>query len=293
MKVRIGISPGRSGLDLDAMDSICIAIADGGFDSLWLSEVLTSDGIDPLVGLAVAAARHDRLKIGTTMLAPGRNPVRLAKTLATLDRLSGGRLLVTFVPGLTTSPESEAIGAPVKSRGSAMDELLPLLRRLFDGETVEYDGMLGTFGPISLRPTPLQQPFEFWLGGMVRSSLERCGRLADGWLPSLCTIERAVHGREVINAAAAETGREISPEHFGVSVPYALRRDDAVDRALASRRAVRDDVVPPVGAAAIRATLETYIEIGFSKFVLRPLGVTQNWPSELFELAEAVGDLQS
>lgn len=293
MKVRIGISPGRTGLDLDGIDSISTAILESGFDSLWLSEVLTSDGIDPLIGLAVTAARHDRLKIGTTMLAPGRNPVRLAKMLATLDRLSGGRLLVTFVPGLTTSPESDAIGASPEGRGPAMDELLPLLRRLLDGETVEYEGVLGAFGPLSLHPTPLQQPLEFWLGGMVRASLVRCGKLADGWLPSLCSTERAVKGREVINAAAAEVGREISPEHFGVSVPYAIRRDDSVDRSLASRRVARDDTAPPVGAAAIRASLEAFIEVGFSKFVLRPLGTPRDWKSELVELSGIVGDLQS
>lgn len=293
MKVRIGISPGRSGLDLAGIDSICSSILESHFDSLWLSEVLTSEGIDPMIGLAVSAARHERLKIGTTMLAPGRNPVRLAKTLATLDRLSAGRLLVTFVPGLTTSPESGAIGTPAGDRGAAMDELLPLLRSLLRGDEVTHDGLLGSFGPLSLRPLPVQQPFEFWLGGMARSSLVRCGTLADGWLPSLCSPARALRGRDVINEAAEAAERVISPEHFGVSVPYALQDDEAVTKALAARRIVSDDIAPPVGSSAIREVLERYIEIGFSKFVLRPLGVQQDWSSELGELADAVGDLQT
>src|SRR4030095_13126108 len=93
-----------------------------GFDSLWLSEVLTGPVVDPLVGLAWAAAIGPQLKIGTTALLPGRNVLRLAKQLASLDRLSGGRLLVTLVPGLTYAPERGAIGGAAKQRGACLHE---------------------------------------------------------------------------------------------------------------------------------------------------------------------------
>jgi probable F420-dependent oxidoreductase len=294
VKVRIGISPGRSDLDLEGLDLFCAAMVEHRFDSVWLSEVLTSSGLDPLIGLSFVAARYRGLKIGTTMLAPGRNPMRLAKSLASLDKLSDGRLLVTFVPGLTESPESDAIGVSPTERGRVMDELLPLLRVLLEGGSVSYDGPLGHLDQVSLKVAPVQSPLEFWLGGMAKSSLVRCGTLADGWLPSLCSEEQASTGRDLINQAADAAGRAISPEHFGVSVPYALRDDEVTTQAIASRRSGRNAVATvPIGTTALRTTLERFIDIGFSKFVLRPLGSVLSWSDELGELASAVGTLQS
>src|SRR5262249_24699129 len=173
--------------------------------------------------LAGAAASNPRLKVGTTMLLPGRNVLRLAKQLASLEVLSKGRLLVTLVPGLTHAPENEAIGVEPKRRGAVIDEALPLLRRLWAGrtgghdgagETVSHDGAAGRFRDVKLWPLPVQQPLELWLGGNVPAALDRCGRLSDGWLPSLCTPEEAAAGRVVIEAAAAKAGRSISSEHF-------------------------------------------------------------------------------
>jgi alkanesulfonate monooxygenase SsuD/methylene tetrahydromethanopterin reductase-like flavin-dependent oxidoreductase (luciferase family) len=113
MKVRIGVSVGVGATtDVGVLGQLVDDLDELDFDSLWLPEVLTVPALDPLVALAFAAAHNPRLKLGTTMLLPGRNPVRLAKELATLDMLSGGRLLVTFVPGLPRSPEAEAVGVP-------------------------------------------------------------------------------------------------------------------------------------------------------------------------------------
>src|SRR4029077_20360285 len=127
-------------------------------DSLWLSEVLTGPVLDPVVGLCWAGASNPRLKLGTTMLLPGRNVLRLAKQLASLDVLSKGRLLVTLVPGLTYAPEREAIGVDPKQRGAFIDEELPLLRRLGGGERVSHDGVAGHFKDVKLWPLPMQQP---------------------------------------------------------------------------------------------------------------------------------------
>ena len=99
MKVRIGISAGGESLGPEQMLALGRAITEVGFDSLWLPEVLTRPGPDPLVGLAWISGACPRLKIGTTMLLPGRNLIWLAKAVATLDQLSGGRFLLTFVPG--------------------------------------------------------------------------------------------------------------------------------------------------------------------------------------------------
>ncbi|HSL48296.1 MAG TPA: LLM class flavin-dependent oxidoreductase [Candidatus Deferrimicrobiaceae bacterium] len=293
MKIRIGVGSGGAAPSMEALAELVAGLDELGFDSLWLSEVLTGPVLDPVVGLAWAAASNPRLKLGTTMLLPGRNVLHLAKQLASLDRLSRGRLLVTLVPGLTYAPEREAIGVEPRQRGAFIDEALPLLRRLWAGETVSHDGPAGTLRDVKLAPLPVQQPLEVWLGGTVPAALERCGRLSDGWLPSLCTPEEAAAGRVVIEAAAARAGRSISGEHFGVSIGYATAPlDPATARTMAARRP-RSVELTPVGLPALRTLIERFIAVGFSKFVVRPLVTPTSWRAELEALAAAVGELQT
>src|SRR5712691_1079377 len=293
MKIRIGVGAAGALSTTDALAELVTGLDQLGFDSLWLSEVLTAPVLDPLVGLAWAAARNPRLKIGTTMLLPGRNVLRLAKQLASVDVLSKGRLLVTLVPGLTYAPERDAIGLEPKQRGAFIDEALPLLRRLWAGETVSHDGAAGTFRDVKLSPLPVQQPLEVWLGGTAPAALERCGRLSDGWLPSQCTPEEAAAGRVVIEDAAARAGRSISGEHFGVSIGYASAPiDPATARMMVARRP-RSVELTPVGLPALRKLIERFIAVGFSKFVVRPVTAPASWRAELEALSAAVGDLQT
>jgi probable F420-dependent oxidoreductase len=288
MKTRIGIGLGSQDLDPDAFAGVIDSMAACGFDSLWLSEILTSPGPDPLIALATAAQLHPKLKLGTTMLLPGRNEIRLAKALATLDVLSRGRLLVTFVPGITTGPERDAIGVPVRERGAAIERTVPRLRRWWAGE--EVDG-------VTVTPRPVQQPLEIWLGGLAKASLERCGRIGEGWLTSACTPQEAAAGKSVIEKAAADAGREVDPEHFGVSIGYShVPLDDRRLAALAARTKGRDidpASLVPIGFDAVRDTLMSFMELGFSKFVLRPAYSPKPWREELEGLAAAVGHLQT
>jgi probable F420-dependent oxidoreductase len=293
MKIRIGVGAGGGSATPETLGELVAGLDEFGFDSLWLSEVLTGPVLDPLVGLAWAASSNPRVKLGTTMLLPGRNVVRLAKQLASLDVLSRGRLLVTLVPGLTHAPEREAIGVDPKHRGAVIEETLPLLRRLWAGETVSHDGAGGYFREVTCWPRPVQQPLEVWLGGNVPAALERCGRLSDGWLPSLCTPDEAAAGRVVIEKAAADAGRSISAEHFGMSIGYAREAiDPATARTMAARRP-RSLELTPVGLPALRQLIERFIAVGFSKFVVRPVVPPTSWRAELQALAGAVGGLQT
>ena len=293
MKIRIGVGAGGASATPEALAELVSGLDELGFDSLWLSEVLTGPVLDPVVGLSWAAAANPRVKLGTTMLLPGRHVLRLAKQLASLDVLSRGRLLVTLVPGLTYAPERDAIGVDPKRRGAVIDETLPLLRRLWAGETMSYDGVAGSFRDVKLSPLPVQQPLEVWLGGTVPAALERCGRLSDGWLPSLCTPEEAAAGRGAIEEAAARAGRSISSEHFGVSVGYSSQPiDPATARVMAARRP-RSLELTPIGWPALRQLIERFIAVGFSKFVVRPVTTPASWRAELDALAAAVGDLQT
>jgi probable F420-dependent oxidoreductase len=297
MKIRIGISAGGDDLGPEAMVALGRAVSDFGFDSLWLPEVLSRPGPDPLVGLAWASGSCPGLKIGTTMLLPGRNLVWLAKAIATLDLLSGGRFLLTFVPGLAIGGERTAVGIAPSERGALMDEALPVLRRFWAGESVSHDGPSGSFTDVTVSPRPAQDPFDVWLGGNAPAALDRCGRLADGWIPALCTPAEAAEGKKVIDEVAAAHDRAISPEHFGVSISYAPPGTDLsapLFSALTRRARGRPlDQLIPIGLDGLRALIESFLAEGFSKFIVRPLAPPDQWRPELELLAEGVGGMQT
>jgi probable F420-dependent oxidoreductase len=294
VKVRIGFGARVTSAPGDELRHLVEDLEELRFDSLWLADILSVPADDPLTGLAYAAGAVARLKIGTTMVLPGRNPVRLAKQIATLDQVSGGRLLLTFVFGLRLPTELAALGVDAEGRGALVDESLPLLRRLWSEDNVDHVGDTYRLEGVTVEPKPRQQPLDVWLGGNVPSSLRRTGRLADGWLPSMCLPEEAASGRRVIEQTAAEAGRTIDPEHYGVSIGYI--RGDASPRLgrLATRRTDADLIaLVPNGTSALRALIERYIEVGFSKFVVRPLVNPSSWRAELEDLAEGLLDLHA
>jgi probable F420-dependent oxidoreductase len=294
MKVRIGIGARLSSASGTQLRTLVQDLEELRFDSLWLPDILSVPADDPLTGLAYAAGAVSKLKIGTTMVLPGRNPVRLAKQIATLDQISAGRLLLTFVFGLRLPAELAAMGVDPADRGALVDEVLPLLRRLWSEDDVDHTGPAYRFASVTVEPKPLQQPLDVWLGGNVPSSLRRTGRLADGWLPSMCTPDEVAAGRRVIEQSATEAGRAIDPEHYGLSIGYT--RGDVSPRLgrLATRRTDAELVeLVPNGTKALRTLLERYIEVGFSKFVVRPLVEPSSWRAELEDLAGGVLDLQA
>ena len=140
VKVRIGYGFGvRTTLNDDGFGVVVDALEALRFDSLWLSERLGGEAPDPVVGLAYAAGRTKRLKLGMSVLVlPGRNPVVLAKELATLDRLSGGRLLPAFGLGVADPHEQQAFGVERGERARLFDELLAIVRACWTQDVVDH-----------------------------------------------------------------------------------------------------------------------------------------------------------
>ena len=282
MKVRIGLAVGGQGmLRIEEFDDVLDRLEALGFDSVWLPETFLAGTLDPLVGLAYAAARARRLKIGTHLVAPGRNPISLAKSLAQLDRLSKGRLLLVFVAGLTDTSERAAQGMTEGDRTQWFDDQLPRLRQWWAGGAV--DGLV-------LDSRPVQQPLEVWLGGQATKALERVGRLGDGWIPGRITRDEAVAARTVIERAAAAAGRAVSPEHYGINLSYGWDANATIPPMRGTGDA--SDVVS-LGANALRENVQRWIEVGFTKIVVRPLTPPTDWAAELDRLAETVLDLQT
>src|SRR4051794_14254349 len=296
MKIRFAVAPGGASFDPGGVGAFVDAAEQLRFDTIWLSDVPMAETIDPLVGLTYAAARTTRLKLGANVVPIGRNPMLLAKDLAQLDQLSNGRLLLSLVPGLNQPGEREALGIGSANRGAYLDEVMPLLRGWWAGEAVDHRSERFEFRNVTVLPRPVQDPLELWLGGRGPAALARVGRLADGWLGAAVVPDEVPAALATIEKAAADAGRVIDPEHFGLSIPYATAEpDERVVAALRSRRrdsAALHDLLP-VGKDALRDLIGRLVDGGLSKFVLRPVTPAGSWADELGWLAAAVLDLQS
>lgn len=301
VKVRIGFGLGvRTQLNdagfLDVVDTLETL----GFDSLWLSERISGTAPDPVVAMSMAAARTTRLKIGmSVMVLPGRNPILLAKELATLDRMSNGRLLPAFGLGVADPQEQQAFGVERSTRAKIFNESLEIMRACWMDETVTFHGEHFNFDNVVVLPKPVQQPPEVWLGGIADSELRRVGRLADGWLPSFVTPDDAAKGWQTVTQIAEENNRQIDPEHFGVLLPYTTGPTSPhLLAGLKTRRPDLDDVsvLVPAGWDALRASIEHFISKGASKFVIVPFTEPQSlneWNDHLGTAAQHLMTLEN
>ena len=298
MKIRIGFGLGaRTGVDdQDRYRLLVDELERLRFDSLWVSERINAPGPDPTVAMAIAAARTERLKVGmSVMVLPGRNPVVLAKELASLDVLSGGRLLPAFGLGVANLAEHQAFGVRREDRAPMFDEALTLMRRLWSGEEISHEGRFFDIESVRVRPRPVQQPLEVWMGGVAPSELKRVGRLADGWLPSFITPTDFATKLAEVQRVAAEHEREIDTEHYGVLIAYANGPiDDAVLAFVAARNRDVDphDLIAET-PEALASLIERYVQVGASKFVTTPFAPIGDVTGELERLAAVVRPLET
>jgi probable F420-dependent oxidoreductase len=268
MKVRIGISLGPAATP-EGLAAALPQLEAAGIDSLWLSEVVYGDMVEPIVGMTYALARTSRLKVGTGVaVLPGRHPVLVAKELASLAALAPRRVLPVF--GLRPARPGEVAAFPVPgSRAAVFDESLALLRLLLTAENVSFAGQFFRVDGASVGPVPVK-PLDIWLGGSAPEGLRRAGRYGDGWLGSFLTPAEAGAAREQIQAAATAAGREIEPDHFGISLAVGEITPE-FERSVQRRRpGVDPAVLAPVTWAQARAMIEAYIAVGLTKFVVRP-----------------------
>ncbi len=299
MKIRVGYGLGTRSATNDhgRFNDLVDGLEREGFDSLWLSERISGDCPDPLVGMAYAVARTTKLKVGmSVMVLPGRNPVVLAKSLASLDRLSNGRLLPAFGLGIANSAEHQAFGVERTDRGGWFNEALPLMKRLWIEDHVSHDGKRFTIDDVTIRPKPIQTPLEVWLGGIAPLELKRVGRFGDGWLPSFCTPKQVAEARVTIESFATEYEREIEDEHYGALIPYRIDNGELPD-AMAAIVKARNPEADPADIFPTKeqlpATIGRFVDEGFSKFVIIPVVEPDDWTSELAEMASIVLPLEN
>jgi probable F420-dependent oxidoreductase len=251
----------------------------GGVDSLWQTDRLVSrePHLESLSAMAALAGATERMKFGmNAMVASLRDPLVAAKQCATIDFLSGGRLLPVFVPGHDTAPEWEATGRDPRERGRLADEILEIMRRLWSEERVSFEGRHFRYRDVSIAPRPVQQPLPLWIGGHSPPAVRRTARVGTGWLAGLVPPQQLAELVVAIRRELARAGRSIDPDHYGVTLPYRFGSldDPEVQRMAAARGGAAAQ--PPgwlaVGdAAGVIAALRAYVDAGASKFVMIPL----------------------
>ena len=293
MKVRLGIGLGALRPE-DDLDDVLAAMEERGVDSLWLSELVTAPLLDPVVAMGYVVARTRSVKVGTSvMVLPGRHPVHVAKQLASLARLAPRRILPVF--GVRAARTHERALFPVDGqRAAVFEEALVVVRRLLTEPRVTHHGEFFTLDDVGVGFLP-GKPLDLWLGGSAEPALRRIGRLADGWLASFVTPDEAAEGIAVIKAAAADAGRSVDDDHYGVTIPVAF--GEVPDQLLAFARERHPDRDPrplvPDGWDAAMRLVEQFVDVGVTKFVLRPATPPASWPSWVNEFAEHALPLQT
>ena len=251
-KVRVGLGMARFPFDAPrdffAFAERCEA---WGVDSLWQTDRLHgSDGqLEALATMATLAGCTQRIKFGmNAVVASLRDPLVLAKQCATIDFLSGGRLLPVFGVGALADPVWKATGRDPAGRGRRADEALEIAQRLWRGEEVHFAGRFYAYAGARIAPLPMQQPLPCWIGGSSPAAIRRTARLGSGWLAGLSAPDEVARVISAIRAELARTGRSIDPDHYGATLP--VRAGEA---------------------GGVLARAREYLAAGATKLVLIPL----------------------
>jgi len=171
---------------------------------------------DPLIWLSYVAARTSTLRLGTGILiVPQRNPLVLAKELATLDHLSGGRTILGVGIGWLEE-EFDALGVPFAGRGRRTEETIAAMRALWSQEQASYTGSTTSFRDCFLRPQPPGGTIPVHVGGHSDAAAQRAGRIGDGFFPLVVTRDELVPLLAVMRRSAEAAGRD--PETIEVTV---------------------------------------------------------------------------
>ena len=228
---------------------MAVAAEASGFESLWTVEhtvvpegyespyPYSADGRmpgpenspipDPLVWLSFLAGVTSTINLGTGILIlPQRNPVVLAKEVATLDSLSGGRLLLGIGVGWLAE-EFEAIGIPFSERGARTDDHVAAMRALWSGEAASFDGRFTTFERCFAQPAPTNGTVPIHVGGHTDAAAKRAGRLGDGFFPASANPDDLARLIDIARTTATEVGRD--PDAIEVSTMAVATGAEAVD----------------------------------------------------------------
>ena len=267
------------------------AIEDAEYDSLWVTEGLVNEmpALDIMLALGAFAQHTKRLTVGTcVVLAPLRTPAILAKETATLDFLSGGRVVLGVGVGGSSNSRSDAFdvcGIDPRQRGAITDEMLEIMTKLWTAKPVSHSGKFHSFENIEMGPAPVQKPHPpLWAGGEAEGVLRRAARWCQGFVPSNPGVQEYVRLWHRIEGYADKYGTDSSKITKAVHLYFAMEdsRETALEtvRSTLAKRYGFEPHLPDPRAILIGTpddcaqTIEDHMKIGITHFVLngaRPL----------------------
>ena len=236
-----------------------------GFDAVFVNDHIVVDSTprsapwtntyDPFVALSFIAARTTRIRFGTSVLiVPYRNPIATAKALATLDRMSGGRLIAGVGAGWNEA-EFQALGVPFHERGARTTEYLRIWQACWAPGEVSFQGRFFAFSDMHVSPKPAQRPHPpIWVGGLSDAALRRAAAFAEVWQPTPTPLAELTERQAFLRQACDRIGRQTPPE---------TRMSFRVEFSAITGNAVPAGAERPVGrgtAAEVAADLSRYRE---------------------------------
>ena len=202
---------------------------------------------DPLIWMAYVASATQRIKLATgIIILPQHNPVVLAKQVATLDLMSGGRVLLGIGVGWLRE-EFEALGVPFAARGRRADEYVAAMRELWSAEKPSFKGEFVAFANAYCRPQPVKKRVPIIIGGHSEAAAKRAGRLGDGFFPARGAPADLI---QIVRQSAAEHGRDPASIEITTGMP---RDPDEVPRLAAA--GVQRLLVPVTGIAGLPGSI--------------------------------------
>jgi F420-dependent oxidoreductase-like protein len=234
--VRLGLNVGYWGLGLKASDQLQLVqqAEAAGFDSVWAAEAYGSDAATVLAWLA---AQTSRIKLGAAIFQmPARSPAMTAMTAATLDQLSGGRMLLgigTSGPQVAEGWHGQRFGKQLQRTREYVEILRKALARerlVYEGETYQLPLPDGPGKALKLMIAPVQERMPIYIAAIGPKNTQLTGEIADGWLPTFFSPEHVDDSRALLEEGAARNGGTLA-ESFDIAPNVQVVIDDDVDRA--------------------------------------------------------------
>ncbi|HIM61431.1 MAG TPA: LLM class F420-dependent oxidoreductase [Dehalococcoidia bacterium] len=236
MKIGYSLSNNQGMEDIQGVIDLAVGAEELGFDSVWASEHVFNvsyvyDRIgdkpyyEPLTVLTYVAAKTTTIGLGTSVLVlPYHNPIRLAKVAATLDVLSGGRVMLGVGVGVIEE-ELEAMGSPFAERGAITDETIAIMKELWTKEDPSFQGKYHSFSGMKFTPKPVQKPhIPIIIGGTSKAAIRRAAQTGTVWHPTALAPDILAQGMEYLKEQAVTAGRD--PSEIEVSVSAAIGSTD-------------------------------------------------------------------
>ena len=214
----------------DNIRRVAQAAEDLQYDSVWVSDHVVAPTVvlgyfgasfwEPLTVLTYAAAVTKKVKLGTSVIiVPYRDPLVTAKTIATIDQLSNGRVIFGAASGWL-APEFAALGLNFDERGEQTDEYLRIYKEAWTKDDPQFSGRYRTFGDLKFEPKPVQKPYPpLWIGGISKRALRRAVELGDGWQPVRTSVADTKACIETLRRLADRAGRSLDGFTISLRIP--------------------------------------------------------------------------